>query len=187
MSTDERSPAPEAVDEGVLELLAGALPRLAVPGRLRERLLGAAGGRNRLLPFLDRMMALFDLPEAEAEAHLHRVDTDEGWEDMLPGVRFFDFEGGPALGDAHGGIVRLQPGQTFPYHTHVGEERALVLQGEMVDDQGRRHRAGDLMVSPDGSGHALRAVGERELVYAAVVTALVFTGSDDDDDDDDDE
>lgn len=189
MSTDERETpeASEAFDERVLEFLAGGLRPLPVPGRLRERLLGAAGGPNRLLPFLDRMMALFDLPQTDAQGHLHSVDDDDAWEDMLPGVRFRDFDGGPALGDAHGGLVRLQPGQAFPHHTHVGPERLLVLQGELVDDEGQHYRAGDLVESEDGSAHELRAVGDREAVYAAVVTAIMFTGSDDDEDDEDDD
>ncbi|MCA9709770.1 MAG: cupin domain-containing protein [Myxococcales bacterium] len=175
----------ESFDEHVLDFLAGGLRPLAMPTGLRDRLLSTASGRNRLLPFLDRMMALFDLPEGEAQGHLHSVDDDEAWEDMLPGVRFRDFDGGPALGDAHGGLVRLQPGEAFPRHTHVGEERVLVLQGELVDDQGQHYRAGDLLVSADGTSHELRAEGDREAVYAAVVTALVITTPDDDDDDDD--
>lgn len=177
----------EPIDERVLELLVAGLQPRPLPGGLRQRLLGMAGGRDRFLPFLDRMMALFDLPEADAAGHLHSIDDDDAWDDMLPGVRFRDFDGGEALGDAHGGLVRLQPGESFPHHTHVGEERVLVLQGQLVDDHGQRYRPGDLVVSADGSAHLLTAVGEREAVYAAVVTAIVFTGSDDDDDDDDDD
>jgi quercetin dioxygenase-like cupin family protein len=176
----------ETLDERVLEFLAGGLRPLPLPSVLRERLLGAAGGRNRFLPFLDRMMALVDLPEAETEGHLHLIDDDTSWEDMLPGVRYRDFDGGPALGEAHAGLVRLAPGEMFPHHSHVGEERVLVLQGEVVDEQGHHYRAGDLVVSNDGTAHEVRAVGDQEAIYAAVVTAIVFTGSDDADDDDDD-
>ena len=177
----------ETFDERVLDFLAGGLRPLSLPGTLRDRLLGTAGGSNRFLPFLDRMMSLFDLPEGEAEGHLHSVDDHEAWDDMLPGVRYRDFDGGPALGDAHGGLVRLQPGESFPHHTHVGEERVLVIQGELADDQGQRFRAGDLIVSADGTAHELRAVGDSEAIYAAVLTAIVMTGADDDDDDDDDD
>ncbi len=184
------SPPPsafEAFDERVFEFLAAGLRPLAVPGGLRDRVLSPLGGRNRFLPFLDRMMSLCDLPEREAEGHLHSVDEDAMWDDMLPGIRYRDFDVGPTLGEAHGGLVRLQPGEVFPHHAHVGEERVLVLQGEIVDDAGHHYRAGDLVVSADGSSHELRAVGEQEAIYAAVVTAIVFTGSDDDDDDDDDD
>lgn len=177
--------ADEIIDEHVLEFLAGGLPPLASPMSLRDRLLGTAGGPHRFLPFLDRSMALFDLPEAETEGHLRSVDDPDAWEDMLPGVRFRDFDGGPGLGEAHVGLVRLAPGEAFPRHSHVGEERSLVLQGELVDDEGRRYRPGDLIVSADGTTHELRAVGDREAIYASVVTAILIVGSDDDDEDDD--
>jgi anti-sigma factor ChrR (cupin superfamily) len=178
MNTDE------TIDEHVLEFLAGGLRPLGSPGSLRDRLLGSAGGRNRFLPFLDRSMTLFDLPEAETQAHLHSVDEPDAWEDMLPGVRFRDFDGGPGLGEAHVGLVRLAPGEAFPRHTHVGEERSLVLQGELVDDEGRRYRAGDLIVSADGTTHEMRAVGDQEAIYASVVTAIMIIAPDDDEDDD---
>lgn len=178
--------ADEIIDERVLEFLAGSLRPLTSAGGLRDRLLGSAGGRSRFLPFLDRSMQLFDLPEAETTAHLHSVDDPAAWEDMLPGVRFRDFDGGPGLGEAHVGLVRLAPGEAFPHHSHVGEERSLVLQGELVDEQGQRYRAGDLIVSADGTSHELRAVGEQEAIYASVVTAIVITGTGDDDEEDDD-
>ena len=175
--------ADEIFDERVLEFLAGGLRPLASPATLRDRLLGHAGSRHRFLPFLDRAMSLFDLPEAETEGHLHSVDDPDAWEDMLPGVRFRDFDGGPALGEAHVGLVRLMPGEAFPRHGHVGEERMLVLQGELEDEEGRHYRAGDVVISPDGSSHELRAVGDREAIYAAVVTAIELVPSGDDDDD----
>ena len=176
--------ADEIIDEHVLEFLAGGLQPLVSSGSLRDRLLGSAGGQNRFLPFLDRSMALFDLPEAETQVHLRSVDEPDAWEDMLPGVRYRDFDGGPGLADAHVGLVRLAPGEAFPRHSHVGEERTLVLQGELVDDEGRHYRAGDLIVSADGTTHEVRAVGDQEAIYASVVTAITIIASDDDEDDD---
>ena len=114
MSTDE------IFDERVLEFLAGGLRPLSSPTSLRDRLLAGAGGKHRFLPFLERAMALFDLPEGESQQHLHSIDDPEAWEDMLPGVRFRDFDGGPGLGEAHVGLVRLAPGEAFPLHSHVG-------------------------------------------------------------------
>jgi quercetin dioxygenase-like cupin family protein len=176
------------LDPAILEALAAGLP--AAPGpldTLRQRIFARAGGPERFLPFLDRMMTLFDLPESETQAHLHSVDDDDAWEELLPGVRFRDFEAGAAAGDAHGGLVRLPPGASFPHHRHVGEERMLILQGVVVDDQGRQYRAGDTIVSSDGSGHELRNTGDTEAIYAALVVAIEFVGDDDDDDDDDDD
>ncbi|MEM6996295.1 MAG: cupin domain-containing protein, partial [Myxococcota bacterium] len=124
--------------------------------------------------------------EDAANGELHAIDKDDAWDDMVPGVRYRDFEGGPAIGEAHGGLIRVAAGASFPPHEHVGDEAMLILQGEVEDDSGTRYSAGDLIESASGTSHALRNVGEDEVIYAARVIALTFLGDDDDDDDDDD-
>jgi len=173
------------LDVGVLEFLSRGLAPVSPKGSLRERLLGLAGGVERFAPFLDRMMALFDLPEAAADAELRTIDTPEAWDDMVPGVRFRDFEGGPAIGDAHGGLVRVEPGGSFPEHEHIGEEAMLLLQGQVEDEKGNRYRAGDTIISASGTSHALANLGDEEVIYAARIIGLNFIADDDDDDDDD--
>ncbi len=164
-------------DPAVLEVLSRALPAAGPPMGLRERLLQRITGRDRFLPFLDRLVALFDLPESETQREINAVlDPGADWEFMVPGCSFRDFDGGPAIGEAHAGLVRLQPGSSFPNHRHVGEERVLMLAGRVVDEQGTEYRAGDFIVMADGTQHELRAIGDQEAVYAAVVVAIEFTG-----------
>jgi putative transcriptional regulator len=165
----------------VLDLLAvGLAPTAAPRPDLRARLLARAGGADRFVPFVDRLVELFDLSEDAIAAELRSIDDADAWEDLAPGVRFRDFEGGPRIGEAHGGLVRVAPGETFPLHTHVGEERLLVLQGRVEDEHGRSYRAGDLLVSADGSAHEMRAVGDKEVIYAASVVAIEFAEQADD-------
>lgn len=160
-----------------LDTLALALPPSRPPDpSLRSKLLGRISGRDRFLPFVDRLAKLLDLSEGEAEHHLQAIDRDDDWQDLLPGVRFRDFEGGPAIGEAHGGMVRMTTGATFPRHAHIGDERVILLQGKLQDEHGRVYRAGDMIVSRDGSSHELRAVGDGETIYAVVVVGLDFMG-----------
>ncbi|MBC8071976.1 MAG: cupin domain-containing protein [Deltaproteobacteria bacterium] len=168
----------DELDPRVLDALANALEPTAVPAPgLRARLFGTITGRERFLPFLDRLIALFDLPEEETRREVDAIlDPDAEWEPMLDGCSFRDFEGGPALGDAHAGLIRLQPGAVFPSHRHVGEERILLLQGRVRDSEGNEYRAGDTIVSADGSAHDMLAIGDEEVIYAAVVVALEFSG-----------
>ena len=58
----------------VLEALALGLTPLAPPTGLRKRLFDQVGGRDRFLPFLDRMMSLFDLPEGDTRERLADID-----------------------------------------------------------------------------------------------------------------
>ena len=175
----------DELDVAVLDFLARGLSPVSPTTSLRDRLMGIAGGKERFMPFLDRMMELFDLPESAANGELHTIDQPDTWEDLVPGVRFRDFEGGPGIGEAHGGLVRVVPGGSFPTHEHVGDEAMLVLQGEVEDDEGNRYRAGDMIVSAEGTQHTLKSVGDEEVIYAARVIAMNFIGGDDDDDDDD--
>ncbi len=168
----------EELDPLVLDALASALePKAPPPTGLRARLFGRLGGRDRFLPFLDRLITLFDLPEDDTRREIDALtDPSAEWEDLIDGCRFRDFEGGPALGEAHAGLIRLQPGATFPNHRHVGTERMLLLQGRVRDTAGNEYRAGDTIVSDDGSEHEMVAIGDEEVIYAAVVVALEFTG-----------
>jgi quercetin dioxygenase-like cupin family protein len=154
--------------------LALAVEPVAPPPHLRERLLAELGGSERFAPFLDRLAALFDLAADRVRTILQRFDTDEGWTVMYPGASFFDFEGGPALGEATAGLVRIAAGQPFPHHKHLGEERVMVLQGAFVDDSGQRVGPGQLAIMPDGSEHAFEVVSEQELLYVVVVGEIEF-------------
>lgn len=174
----------DELDLLVLDALAQSLPSVPPPQpSLRTSLLARIGGRDRFLPFLDRLMSLFDLSESDTQREIDTIVTpDDSWEDMLPGCSFRDFDGGPGLGEAHAGLVRLQPGGVFPAHRHVGEERMLVLQGRVRDEHGNEYRAGDLFVMADGTRHELTVVGDQEAIYAAVVIAMEFDADDGDDD-----
>ena len=168
----------DELDLSVLDALANALePSVPPTSGLRARLFGAINGRERFSPFLDRLITLFDLPEDETRREIDAIlDPDAEWEPMIDGCSFRDFEGGPALGEAHAGLIRLQPGAVFPNHRHVGEERMLLLQGRVRDTDGNEYRAGDTIVSADGSEHEMLAIGDEGVIYAAVVVALEFSG-----------
>lgn len=181
--TDPSSRDDGDLDPELVGLLSLALEPSAPPTDLRSRLLARIGGPDRFLPFLDRLVTLFDLPEADTRRELDAIlDPEAEWEEMVPGCTFRDFDGGPALGEAHAGLIRLQPGTAFPNHRHVGEERVLMLQGRVVDETAREYRAGDTVVMDDGSAHELRAIGDQEVIYAAVVVALEFMLDDTQDD-----
>lgn len=160
--------------EQAASLLAIAVEPVAPPADLRERLLAELAGRERFAPFIDRLAALFDLAADRVRTIVQRFDTHEGWTVMYPGAEFFDFEGGPALGEATAGLVRIAAGMAFPHHKHLGEERVMVLQGAFVDDSGHRVEAGQLAIMPDGSEHGFQVVSTQELLYVVIVGEIEF-------------
>lgn len=160
--------------EAAASMLALAVEPITPPPKLRERLLDECRGRHRFEPFVDRVAALFDLASDRIRAIFELFDTQAGWTPMYPGAAFYDLEGGPALGDATAGLVRIAAGLPFPRHQHIGEERVMVLQGAFVDDSGKRVEPGQLVIMPDGSEHAFRVVSEQELLYVVVVGEVEF-------------
>ncbi len=182
----------EAFDPAVLDALTLGLEPSTPSASLRERLFGALNTTARFMPFLDRMMRIFDLPEEQAKIELGTIDAPGDWDALSEGVQVRDFEAGEACGEAHGGLVRIEPGHAFPRHSHVGEETVLVLQGRLEDDEGNAYRAGDTIVSRDGTSHELRVVGEQAVLYAALVVAIhieagQYEDADEDDWDDDED
>lgn len=51
-------------------------------------------------------------------------------------------------------LLRYAPGAKVPAHLHPGTELILVLEGELIDDEGT-HPAGVLEICPPGSIHTL--------------------------------
>ena len=144
------------------------------PPALRDRLVAQLKGPARLACFTGRVAELFDLGRDRVAEIFRLFEGEDRWIPMFPGAAFIDLEGGPALGSATAGIVRIAPGLGFPSHTHVGEEQVFVLQGEFVDSHGARVGPGELAVMRDGSSHAFEVVSEQELLYAVVVGKIEF-------------
>jgi len=69
--------------------------------------------------------------------------------------------------------VTLEPGCSVGYHVHEGEMEAyFILSGKAeYDDNGERTTltAGDLTYTLDGSGHAIRNIGDETLQFMALI------------------
>lgn len=145
------------------------------PG-LRDKLLKAAANPvDALASYSQRLQDLFDLSDSAIKAQLQRLhstlaDTGDNRESLYKhGVALLHFDGGERVAGADCGFVIMQPDSQFPVHTHSGEERTLVIQGELLMDDGQAFLAGDWCVADVGSSHSFRSVGELPAVLAVVV------------------
>lgn len=154
----------------LLDDIGAAVPPVAPNPRVREKLLKSVRAATRFEGYLDRLANLFDLEVARLREILTSADNDaDVWHDAgVTGVKLMHFNGGPRVSSADCGLVQLEPGASFPRHTHCGDELALVLQGEVRDDSGCVFRSGDFAHMPSGSQHAFTA-GEHEPLLLAVV------------------
>ena len=149
-----------------------ALPPVAPDPAVRARLLRSVGSVDRFAPFLARIAALVDMTVEAVRPILALVDDRSAWEAALPGMEMIHFQAGPRFATADAGLVRLQPGTTFPRHRHLGPEVTLVLEGGMsVGD--RVYGPGEVLEMAEGSVHEYRATGERDLVILTVQTGIM--------------
>jgi anti-sigma factor ChrR (cupin superfamily) len=143
---------------------------------LRRRLLQTvAGGAQfaRFAPVVALLRRLFDLPAEVAADLLAKADGLTDWLEAAPGVRYFHFAPGAAVGQLEAGIVRIRPGATFPRHRHRGPEVTLVLDGTLLD-RGQVYGAGRVVESATGSEHDYSAGGGRDLILASLHSGIDF-------------
>lgn len=151
--------------ELALALTAPAVP--ASPG-LRGRLLAAASGPLKYAPFARRVATFFGITRERAEWLLERLHDPSVWVPMaVRGMRMSPVQANvPGLAM----FMKLDAGACCPVHRHLGEERILVLEGSLVEDDGTISVAGDVLIKPEGSRHSCAARA------AACVSAYLLEG-----------
>jgi anti-sigma factor ChrR (cupin superfamily) len=136
----------------VLAQVGLALPAAAPPPPLLARILD--GTHSRFGGIVGRLAELWDLSRERAGELLDSL-ADAVWEPLgVPGVEIIHVQGGPRRAGADAGFVRLAPRARFPHHRHLGDEVMLLLEGDVVEDDGTKGHAGDAMAKPAGSSHS---------------------------------
>lgn len=163
-----------------LEALAAVLHRVP-PERpsagLRRRILESVHPASRYAGFGERLAALFDLDAESLGEVLARArrPSDAAWFSVpIPGLRVLHVEGGPETQGSACALVRMEPGTPFPDHGHVGEERALILDGLCEESRGGLYLPGDSLAMDAGSRHSLRAEGREPLLFAVRHAGIQF-------------
>jgi quercetin dioxygenase-like cupin family protein len=131
-----------------------------------EVALMASVGQGRYERFAARLSELLDLAIDPIRSLLGKIERGFPPQEA-PGVSLIHFDGGPAYAAADCGIVRVEPGSMFPWHTHLGEEHSLILAGRMVDNDGREYGPGDEYIAQHGTSHDLATVGDQPVIFVA--------------------
>jgi putative transcriptional regulator len=167
-----------AADPALADELDGylAMAPEATPSPDLEARLMASIGAGKHDSFSVRMSALLDVTVDRARELLGLIERKASWVNPVPGIHLVHFDGGPAYAAADCGFVRIEPGCTFPTHTHRGEEISLVLEGSMRDIDGKVLSPGDELVQTDGSEHHLVAGPEGVLYVARAMNGIEIGG-----------
>jgi hypothetical protein len=147
------------------------LPEVPLPSpSLRERLIGSVQ-RETFAPFGGRLARLFDVSLERAQEYLAKIP--QNWEAApWEGVQWMHLPGGPSTEGCDVGFVKMEENLHFPYHSHKGLERVLILQGGFTDSDGTLRRAGDLIERVEA--HSFVVLPGKPLVYAVVFPGVEF-------------
>lgn len=151
------------------------VPAVAPSPDVKARLLASVGG-GRFERFADRMAKLLDVGADRARELLGLIERKASWENPVPGVHLVHFDGGPACAAADCGFVRIEPGCTFPWHTHRGEELSILLEGTVKDHEGRVWHAGDEIAQAEATAHSLTAGDDGALYVARAMNGIEVSG-----------
>lgn len=150
-------------------------PVVAPAPDVAARLLASTGG-SRFELFSARIAGLFDVTIDRARELLGLIERSVSWEQPVPGIHLVHVQGGPASAAADCGFVRIDPGCTFPWHTHRGEEVSVILEGSLRDSDGKVLSAGDERVHATGTQHDLTAGPDGVLYVARAMHGIEVSG-----------
>jgi quercetin dioxygenase-like cupin family protein len=142
------------------------------PSSVRDRLMATERRGGKYGRFSDRVARLFDIDAAAAEALLKRIESPDAWTDaLLDGVHVIAVDAGPSRRQCTATLVKIEPGASFPFHRHHGEETMVMLDGGFHDPNAEGHEAwhADELIQSDGSGHELHAIGSSPCIAAVLI------------------
>ena len=164
--------------------ISGACLEMETPSAMRsdalDSVLAAIDGLERPEPAYrkaaqdasDSINEIISLPQPLRDVALEAT-AEQGWKFGGIGIRTLTLN---ADSETEVQIMRLQPGQGVPQHTHEGREYTLCLQGGFSDERGS-YGPGELSVADSNVTH--RPVADQDgpcLVLAVTDARLKFTG-----------
>jgi hypothetical protein len=156
----------EMDDASAFLALAVAVPPVSAGSDARARFIAALEA-DRYLPFLGELSVKFDLAEDAMRALLLRIDEPGAWVRGAPPIQgHMNFRPGPRHAPLRGGFARLEGGLRLPQHRHTDRELTMVLEGELVDGEGRSYGPGSSIDMPPGSSHSLAVPEDKDAVVA---------------------
>ncbi|MEY4581888.1 MAG: hypothetical protein RL701_6591 [Pseudomonadota bacterium] len=124
-------------------------PALIAAGR--SQLMAALHGPERWTPWAPAVSALLQITEPDALSALQLIEQQGVWRAGLwPGSCYLQT---PPLAAALAGIARIAPGTKIARHRHEHRELTFVLDGQLLETDGRAYGCGELVDKPVGSEH----------------------------------
>lgn len=146
------------------------------PASLRDRVVASIAS-SELAGYTRRAAAFLDLEPGQTRELLASLGMPDqaDWEPTgFAGIRTFELPSGPRLASAERCVaIHMMAGSQFPEHQHGGDEWGLVLQGQLLQNDGKRFGPGDLVHQAKGSSHAFVATDDIDVLQLVVLHGAI--------------
>lgn len=157
-----------AINDGFADV--GAIPGPAPKSSLRARLLQDVASIGPYAPYVDEMATMLVGSPTKLKGELRELPHPATWMDgPVDHCRLFPCDAGSELTDVIRSLVLMESGSTFPSHEHLGDEHILVLQGSLLNEDGKLYRPGERLFMAEGTNHSFDVPEGLDLIYFNVV------------------
>ncbi len=161
-----------------LESVALKIDSVVPSNKLKQSLFAhlEKSGAEKFSGFIPRLSRFFNLSTERIKEILDSVkDVNLPlWDKaMIEGAYLHHFKAGGEISEAHCGLIYLEPGTQITEHEHLGEEKMLVIQGEVTTSDGKTYLPGEVAISDEGTSHTLKAGKDSVCIFAVIANGGV--------------
>lgn len=148
--------------------LAESAPVSASPSLFERLETSISPAETGVLGFASTLSRLLETTLEHAQSLLTKLaDPEEWFPGPGPGTHLFHIDDVPLAQTAIVGFIRIEAGQCFPLHEHVGEECTFIVQGTLRDGDDLYHR-GQIYTEVSHSDHEIWADGDEDVIYLTI-------------------
>lgn len=156
------------------DTLAGAVelraPEAAPSPALRSRLLQDVSAIVPYSIYLDDINRILQGSRESLKKELRAMPHPSSWADgPVDRCRLYPCHADSKLEDVIRTLVLMESGSQFPMHEHLGDEFIVILQGTLLNEDGKSYRPGDQLHMAKGTSHGFEVPRGLDLIYFNVV------------------
>ncbi len=122
-----------------------------------------------VMGFASTIARLLDTSLEHARTLLAQIADPEMWfPGPAPGTHLIHIDDVALAETAIVGFIKIEPGEHFPHHEHVGAEQTFVLSGTMQDGDKLYYRGQHYTADPH-SDHLIGPHGDQDVIYLTIV------------------
>lgn len=156
------------INDSLADTLIEPSGEVATPA-LRSRLLTDIASITPYSLYHDDMARLLQASKGAVNAEMGLMPHPASWVDgPIPDCRLLPWTAESDKEDSIMALVLMESGSHFPMHEHIGDETVLIVQGSLLNDDGKLYRPGEQLHMVAGTSHEFNVPEGLDLIYLAI-------------------